>query len=106
MKLVPVAATLAACLSAGCASVGGGWGSLPEQYARIARGQAAAEVRTALGRPAQAPWLRREGRLAWGYKYNGFYQYRMFWVEFAADGTVAAVSDERDFAPPSFYPAR
>jgi hypothetical protein len=30
----------------------------------------------------------------------------MFWVEFAADGTVAAVSDERDPAPPKFYPAR
>ncbi len=106
MKTTVAVAALAVLLNAGCASVSSNWGNPPERFARAAKGQSEAEVRAALGRPSRDMWLRGEQRQGWGYKYTGFYQYRMFWVEFGADGKVAAISDERDYAPPSIYVTR
>lgn len=104
MKPAPRDAALAALVAlavTGCASPGPG-DRAPAEFARIASGQPAAAVRAALGTPDRNLWLRAEGREAWGYKYQGPFQRRVFWIEFSADGRVHSTSDAKDLEASSY----
>lgn len=55
------------------------------------------EVRAMLGAPARAHQYRNEPGETWEYPYYGNYEFRIFWVEFRADGAVSKTEDTKDF---------
>ncbi len=70
----------------------------PEQAARIQAGKTTRkDVEQLLGRPGLTYFLRAEQREAWGYRYAGRFEPRIFWVEWSADGTVHSTSDMPDY---------
>lgn len=89
---------LAAC--AGCATSSGSAGPTAgaRDFSKIAAGKTTKdEVRAMFGVPARAHQYRAEAGETWEYPYYGNYERRIFWVTFAANGTVASTDDTLDF---------
>ncbi len=70
----------------------------PELFARITANKTTAnQVRELLGPPSRILKSRVHRGEDWGYRYEGPFERRMFWVEISPDGIVRETSDSTDF---------
>lgn len=78
-----------------------------ENFARIVVNKTTAnQVRERLGPPSRILESRAHQGEAWGYRYAGNFERRMFWVEFSPDGVARETSDSTDFETDRRYQGR
>lgn len=70
----------------------------PELFGRITASKTTAnQVRELLGPPSRILRSRVHQGEDWGYRYEGAFEQRMFWVEISPDGVVRETGDSTDF---------